>query len=254
MNKLLLASLTALMAGAIAAPAFAADTGRSAAGEASRESAVSNKGPTREEAREELRGGDGEGRHGGVTGPGDRGGSGSEYRDPRADLRGDNRDDRGWQRDDDRDQGSGSGQWQAQHRDYDRDRGDYDRDRGDRHDDDRHGWDNDRRDWDSSHHRDSRYYTRYRDSRWSGYHWSSQYRYRAPSRYIYPSGYRPYQWQVGYRLPYNYYNSSYYYVDYRAYRLPPPPYGYHWVRVDRDVVLVSLASGLIRDVLWGLFY
>jgi Ni/Co efflux regulator RcnB len=43
-------------------------------------------------------------------------------------------------------------------------------------------------------------------------------------------------------------------VDYRGYQLPPPPFGYHWVRVDRDVVLVSLASGLIQDILYGLYY
>ena len=72
-------------------------------------------------------------------------------------------------------------------------------------------------------------------------------------RYVYPRDYRAYQWQVGHRLPWNYYRSNYY-VDYNTYRLPSPPYGFHWVRVDRDVVLVSLASGLIRDILYGLYY
>jgi Ni/Co efflux regulator RcnB len=96
-------------------------------------------------------------------------------------------------------------------------------------------------------------YSRHDDRRWNGNQWYPQYRYRAPVRYVYPRGYRSYQWRVGNRLPVSYYGSNYY-VDYNAYRLPPPPYGYHWVRVDRDVVLVSIASGLIRDILYGLYY
>ena len=93
----------------------------------------------------------------------------------------------------------------------------------------------------------------YDDGRWSGYYWQPQYRYRAPVRYVYPRGYAPYQWRVGHRLPRHYYE-RHYYVDYRAYRLPPPPYGYHWVRVDRDVVLVAIGTGLILDVFYGLFH
>ena len=96
-------------------------------------------------------------------------------------------------------------------------------------------------------------YLRHDDRRWNGNQWYPQYRYRAPVRYVHPRGYRAYQWQVGHRLPSSYYGSNYY-VDYNAYRLPPPPYGYHWVRVDRDVVLVSIASGLIRDILYGLYF
>lgn len=73
-------------------------------------------------------------------------------------------------------------------------------------------------------------------------------------RYVYPRDWRPsYRWQVGYRLPPSYYARDYY-IDYRMYDLPPPPYGYHWVRVDRDIVLVALATGLIRDILYGFYY
>ncbi len=100
---------------------------------------------------------------------------------------------------------------------------------------------------------DRNYYVRHDNRRWHGNQWYPQYRYRAPARYAYPYGYRPYQWRVGHRLPASYYHSNYY-VDYRAYQLPPPPYGYYWVRVDRDVVLVAAASGLIRDILYGLYY
>ena len=43
-------------------------------------------------------------------------------------------------------------------------------------------------------------------------------------------------------------------MDYRPYRLAPPPYGHHWVRVDNDVLLVALSTGLVVDSIYGLFY
>lgn len=84
-------------------------------------------------------------------------------------------------------------------------------------------------------------------------------RYQAPRqyhtkiRYVQPRGYRYARWNVGAALPNGYYASPYY-VDYRPYGLAPPPRGYHWVRVDRDVYLVETGNGLIRDILYGLFY
>lgn len=161
----------------------------------------------------------------------------SERRDDRREWRGERRDDR---RDDRNDRREDRRDWRADRRD---DRRDWREDRRD----DRRDWRDDRRD----HRRD--HYVRYDDRRWNGYHWHPQHRYRAPVRYVYPRGYTQYSWRVGHRLPRHYYE-PHYYVDYRAYRLPPPPYGYHWVRVDRDVVLVALASGLIRDVFYGLYY
>lgn len=81
-------------------------------------------------------------------------------------------------------------------------------------------------------------------------------RYRAP-RYIAPSHYRnhyqPRHWQRGHYLPAPYRARSYV-IDHRSYRLPPPPRGYGYVRVDDDAVLVALASGLIADVLFDTFY
>ena len=200
MKKLMLASMTLLLAGATAVPAFADDDKRSVGGSYATQG---GKGPYRED-REERR---------------------EERRDDRQDRREDRREDRQ--------------EWRADRRD---DRRDW---RDDRRDD-RRDWRNDRRD--DYRHR----YSRHDDRRWSGYHWRPEYRYRAP-RYVYPSGYRAYRWQVGHRLPPAYYGRPYY-VDYRHYRLPPPPYGYHWVRVDRDVVLVAAATGLILDVLYGLYY
>ena len=278
MNKLMLASFTAILAGAMTLPAIADDTVRRAGGESSWQGG--SKGPHRVD--------------------GDRSPGNSEHARPaprtvvqpqpaqaqialrnparaayEAQLQSRGREwNRDGDRDGDRDHG-GDRDWGGDRDRGDRDWGDRDRDGrdwGDRDRDDRnwgghdgdrgssHGrdwrneWREDRHDWRSDQRRDCRYYTRYRDSRWSGFNWSIQYRYRAPTRYIYPTGYHPYRWSVGYRMPYSYYSPRQYWVDYRAYRLPPPPYGYTWVRVDRDVVLVELASGLIRDVLFGLFY
>jgi Ni/Co efflux regulator RcnB len=38
-------------------------------------------------------------------------------------------------------------------------------------------------------------------------------------------------------------------VDYRAYHLRAPPYGYEWRRVNGNFVLAAMATGLITDVL-----
>ena len=72
-------------------------------------------------------------------------------------------------------------------------------------------------------------------------------------RYVMPRHYRYNRWNVGTRLPIGYYGSVYY-VDYRPYGLPPPPRGYRWNRVGNDVYLVSTRDGLIRDVIYSLFY
>ena len=42
-------------------------------------------------------------------------------------------------------------------------------------------------------------------------------------------------------------------VDYRHYGLTPPPYGYQYVRVDNDVFLTAVATGLIASIVFGLF-
>lgn len=109
----------------------------------------------------------------------------------------------------------------------------------------------------------NRDHDRYRD--WNGYHnhdWNSgpyyygynwNHHYRAPSYYTRPYGYYSRSWRVGYSLPRSYYGSSYY-IDYRPYGLAPPPYGYRWIRVDDDVFLVAIASGLIADIVSDLFY
>lgn len=86
-----------------------------------------------------------------------------------------------------------------------------------------------------------------------GYYQPVRPRYYAPAYYVPPRHYRPQRWARGHHLPRHYYGPSYY-VDYRPYHLAPPPRGYHWIRVDNDVVLVALASGLIADAVYGLFH
>jgi len=102
-----------------------------------------------------------------------------------------------------------------------------------RHDDRRY----DRRDWD-------RYYGfRHHDGR--------RYQY---GRYVRPSGYHYRSWRYGDHLPRGYYSRRYIVNDYHVYHLRPPPRGYHYVRVDNDVVLAAIASGIVVSAIYGIFY
>ena len=79
----------------------------------------------------------------------------------------------------------------------------------------------------------------------------AQQRYHAGA-YQRPYGYQYRQWQPGYTLP-SAYRHSRYAVDHRRYGLQAPPYGYEYRRVDNDVVLTAVATGLIGAVIVGLF-
>lgn len=89
------------------------------------------------------------------------------------------------------------------------------------------------------------------DRRENRYERRAERRYNA-GRYHAPRGYKARNWHRGERLPANY-RSAHYRVDYRTYRLAPPPRGYAYHRVGNDVVLTSVASGLISSVLIGMF-
>jgi Ni/Co efflux regulator RcnB len=136
----------------------------------------------------------------------------------------------------------------------------------DRDDDDHRGRRHHRRDrdWDRDDRRDYRddrrhYRDGYRDGRRAQRHWDRSryngYTYRGrwyygppPSHYDYVDyGWR--SWRRGDRLP-SYYRDYYRPVDYRYYRLRPPPRGYHYVRDDRgDYLLVGIATGVILGVI-----
>ena len=149
----------------------------------------------------------------------------------------------------------------AEARDHDRDR--YSRHERSHRDHDRHA---------VKHHRDHRAYERrsndrhwddhrrdsHRDDRWE----RREYRSAAAHHYVRfhaghyhrPAGYRHYAWHRGAHLPRAYYAPRYVVHDYHAYRLHRPPYGHHWVRVDRDVVLTAIATGAVIAVVSDLFY
>ena len=129
------------------------------------------------------------------------------------------------------------------HRDHDRDR-DRDRDHRDHADRD---WRHDRSEW-----RDERRDARWDAERHDGYWYGGRWFYGPPPSAYYGRpgfvlGYRG--WERGARLP-RYYFDRRYYVDWRAYRLRPPPRGYYWVRDERgDFLLAAIATGLIADLI-----
>lgn len=72
--------------------------------------------------------------------------------------------------------------------------------------------------------------------------------------YHFPRGYHHKKWRRGDRLPRAYYARSYVVHDYGGYYLHAPPRGYHWVRVNHDVVLAAVATGVVLDVLYNHFH
>ena len=72
-------------------------------------------------------------------------------------------------------------------------------------------------------------------------------------RYNAPRNYRYVRYDIGSRLPPGYYGNNYY-VDYRPYGLSAPPRGYRWNRVGSDAYLVSVTNGVVRQVMYSLFY
>ncbi|MCK9490253.1 MAG: RcnB family protein [Xanthomonadales bacterium] len=78
-------------------------------------------------------------------------------------------------------------------------------------------------------------------------------RFQSPGLYAPPPGYYPYHWSRGQHLPRDWYGLAYR-LDHHAYGLLAPPPGHHWVRVDNDVFMVALDSGLIVDGVHDLFH
>lgn len=72
-------------------------------------------------------------------------------------------------------------------------------------------------------------------------------------RYVRPPGYYHHGWRRGERLPRAWYSSRYVVRDYHDYHLRTPPHGYHWVRVDNDVILTAIATGLVVEIVSGMF-
>jgi Ni/Co efflux regulator RcnB len=55
-------------------------------------------------------------------------------------------------------------------------------------------------------------------------------------------------WRRGDRLPREYWDRQYVIDDWRAYRLTPPPRGYHWVGVGGDYLLVQISTGVVLRI------
>lgn len=90
-------------------------------------------------------------------------------------------------------------------------------------------------------------YDRYDDRRYIARH-----RYHA-GRYYAPYNYRNVRYSIGSRLPRSHYGITYY-IDYRPYGLYAPSPGYRWNRVGSDAYLVAVTNGVVRDVIYSLFY
>ena len=173
-----------------------------------------------------------------------------QRRDDRRDhRRDDRRDDRRDHRRDDR----RNDHRNDHRRDHDRndrrhdDRRVHDRRHDNRHDNrhDYRGWDRHRSDWNR--------HPNYWDNRRHDRRDYAVYRYNH-GRYHAPRGYYYRAWHRGDRLPSHWYGRQYVVYDWRPYRLYAPPRGYHWVRVGSDVVLTAIATGIVLDVLYDIWY
>jgi len=76
---------------------------------------------------------------------------------------------------------------------------------------------------------------------------------RGPA-FRYPPGFGYRRWLSGAVLPSVFLSGAYFYDNYAALGLGPPPAGYRWVRYGPDLLLVNIATGRIADVVDGTFY
>jgi len=73
--------------------------------------------------------------------------------------------------------------------------------------------------------------------------------------WVYPPGYGYRRWGVGAILPPLFWSTpTYYYTGWAALGLPPPPPGTQWVQYGPDLLLVSVTTGQVIDVAYGVFY
>ncbi|QUD89999.1 RcnB family protein [Phenylobacterium montanum] len=92
---------------------------------------------------------------------------------------------------------------------------------------------------------DRHYYPRVVDLG-SRYHWRGDW---YPQR-----GFYYHRWVYGEFLPFGWFARDYWVDDYWDYGLPPPPWGYTWVRVGGDVLLINIANGFVAESIYGAFY
>jgi Ni/Co efflux regulator RcnB len=68
-----------------------------------------------------------------------------------------------------------------------------------------------------------------------------------------PPGWSAHTWAYGQILPRAYWSSQYILGDYWLFSLEVPPAGYEWVRDGADALLISVDSGEILQVEYGVF-
>lgn len=84
------------------------------------------------------------------------------------------------------------------------------------------------------------------NGRRAGYWYAPGYGYRQIDR-----RWANYRWAKGAIVPYGYRN--FYVQDPYFYGLRPAPYGYRWIYVDNNLVLMSMATGLIADIIYNAY-
>ncbi|HEY2387793.1 MAG TPA: RcnB family protein [Candidatus Binatia bacterium] len=72
--------------------------------------------------------------------------------------------------------------------------------------------------------------------------------------YVYPHGWHYRRWPVGGHLPAVFLTPPYFYADFAVLGLAPPAPGYAWVRFGPDLLLVNLQTGIVDNVIYGVFY
>jgi hypothetical protein len=72
--------------------------------------------------------------------------------------------------------------------------------------------------------------------------------------FIYPPGFAYRRWAVGAALPPIFLARDYWYADWAALGMDPPPPGYQWVRYGPDLLLVNVITGQVADVAYDVFY
>jgi hypothetical protein len=74
------------------------------------------------------------------------------------------------------------------------------------------------------------------------------------SPFVYPPGWGYRRWAVGAILPPLFLTPAYYYTDWATLGLEPPPPGTQWVRYGPDLLLVTVGTGAVVEVVPGVFY
>ena len=74
------------------------------------------------------------------------------------------------------------------------------------------------------------------------------------SPFVYPHGWSYRLWAVGAILPPLFLAREYWYADWAALGVPPPPPGDQWVRYGPDLLLVDVTTGQVVEVVPGVFY